>query len=936
MLGIPPVRSRRRWSVCAPLLATSLVFAVSWIPSPAQAEVAEALPGDPGPELVVTELSASPVVRTASTTPVVLTVHNPTETSAAATGSLRTPAGWDAATLSFTLEPGATTQLRIPLTAPERAAAGRLTPLVRSVGTEASTSSAGTVIAVPAQAQAALDAGDGRGLASGFSALTPKTRLDQDSPAGWSGRPPGIVQQRQGSTSFGDGLGSADAATLRLRTGPGLHTVSVLTGSTERATLAPDLTSGDDTRPGAAVAAGTWQWTDVAVSADAAGIAEVTMSSADDAAWQLNAVTVTAGRPDPAAADPRWTGSWTAPAMGAGTESPYLDGLEDQTVRTIAHLGSGGEQVRIRISNVWADQPLQVAEAAAAFRDSGAGVDPGSVHELTFEGETTVTVPAGADVLSDPIDLPVRAAQELAVSLYLPEQSDTTWHQQALSTQYLADGNQVFDEDGSGFEAVTSSFFVTAVDVRGTEQEGTVVAIGDSITDGVGSTLDADHRYPDYLARRLQREPDGFRYGVVNAGIGGNRLLTDSFGSERFHESALRRFDRDVLGVPGVTAVIALLGTNDLASYGGNPDGSEATLEDFVAAYTSMIERAHAADVKIVGVTIPPGGGPGETEPVRPQVNDWIREEAPFDAVLDAHELLDDPEAPGQMRPDLDSGDRVHPGDAGYALLAKNVPLPPLTGTTAPQVIGTAVPGLIDGAGEVALSATATSPDGATILDYAWDFGDGATASGADVRHTYQPGSYLATVTVTDDTGRTGTDVVDVEVTDPCGGAECSYRPATDDSYVRNGSYSDDNYGSEATLDVKTASAGFTREALLRFELEELAAGERASLRLYSGSNPEIPLEVVRTETDWSQQQVTWRTRPAEVGGTALTFTAEEPGWYDVDVTELARAAAADGGVLSLSLRATATDNGTHSFAAQERSEGAQAPKLVITDQEAS
>lgn len=370
-----------------------------------------------------------------------------------------------------------------------------------------------------------------------------------------------------------------------------------------------------------------------------------------------------------------WVGSWHAAMTTAAPDGPSAEGFTDTTLRQVAHLSVGGDSVRIRISNAYGTDPLTVAAATVAPRsDEAAGtpmVDPDALTEVTFGGQDSVTIPAGADWVSDPVDVSVADNSDLVVSMYLPGPTGpATTHRAGYATSFAAPGDATADPGTAFDELDTSRYFLTGVDVT-TRARGSVVFFGDSITDGVVSTVDANLRYPDQVADRLLERPGPHRCGVLNSGISGNRLLTDAGASG---DSALARFDRDVLSRPGVRTVVLLEGINDI----GNSRGAVEP-EQLIAVYRQFIDRAHSAGITVVGATLTPFEGAGyyteEGEADRQAVNEWIRNSGEFDAVVDFDAVLRDPEHPSRILPDYDPGDHLHPNDAGFAAMAAAVDL---------------------------------------------------------------------------------------------------------------------------------------------------------------------------------------------------------------------------------------------------------------------
>ncbi|MEU6087292.1 SGNH/GDSL hydrolase family protein [Streptomyces sp. NPDC047085] len=356
-----------------------------------------------------------------------------------------------------------------------------------------------------------------------------------------------------------------------------------------------------------------------------------------------------------------WTGSWeTAPS---GT-APALPGA---AVRNVVHLSVGGRVLRVRVSNRFGKVPLVLGAVTVALRRAG-GADavPGTMRTATFGGSPTVSVAPGQDLLTDPVPLAVPDAADLLVTVFTPVDSGpATYHRTALQTSYLAPAGagRAADEDGSAYTAVTLYwYYVTGVDVRGTAV-GSVVAFGDSLTDGTSSTPDANHRWPDWLAERLRPR----RLGVLNAGIGGNRLLRDGTGP-----SALARLDVDALDRAGVRALAVMEGINDIK---GTPAADDPGA--FADAYRTIVARAHARGIPVVGVTLTPYAGyPAYTaagEVVRQRVNAFIRTGGAFDAVADADAVVRDPADPQRILPAYDPGDHLHFNDAGLRAIADEV-----------------------------------------------------------------------------------------------------------------------------------------------------------------------------------------------------------------------------------------------------------------------
>ncbi|GAA2029424.1 GDSL-type esterase/lipase family protein [Pseudokineococcus marinus] len=344
---------------------------------------------------------------------------------------------------------------------------------------------------------------------------------------------------------------------------------------------------------------------------------------------------------------------------------PVRADLDGRTVRDVVRTSAGGEALQVSLSNLLGERPV-VLRASMGLHAGGGALEPGSVRPLTVAGARDVVVGPGEEVLSDPVPGPWAPQLELAVSVHVDGDPGTvSGHVLATATSYLSDpGDSTLDEGSAAFPtAVTSWSVVDAVLVTGVRDGSTVVALGDSLTDGDGSTPGEDRRYPDALARRLLADPGRAGTGVANLGVSGDQLLVPGAGA-----GVLARLDRDVLGLPGLETVVLLAGTNDLLR--------GAAADDVVAGLERAVERAHAAGVCVVAATVPPfaQAGPAFAEGRR-TVNDWVRGSGVADAVLDADAALRDPADPDRLLPEHDSGDGLHPGDAGYAALAAAVDL---------------------------------------------------------------------------------------------------------------------------------------------------------------------------------------------------------------------------------------------------------------------
>jgi lysophospholipase L1-like esterase len=357
--------------------------------------------------------------------------------------------------------------------------------------------------------------------------------------------------------------------------------------------------------------------------------------------------------------------------------------FNNETIREIVHTSIASRTARIRLSNAYGKEPVAIGAVHVAVRGHGAEIVPNSDRAVTFSGRSSAMIPTDAPLLSDPVKLDVPPGGEIAISIFLPKSTiGAGIHYSAQQTSYIAPGNKTAAKTFPTGKTITSWVFLTGVDVSAPESASTVVAFGDSITDGAHSTVDANHRWPDFLARRLLARRDGKEIGVLDAGIGGNRILHDASGNVRFGVNALARFDRDVLAQPGVKYVIVLEGINDLGHPGSSAPASETvSAEDLIAGLKQMIARAHERGLKIFGATLTPfaGAHPGyftpEKEVKRKAVNEWIRTSHAFDGVIDFEKAIRDPKNPDHMLPVYDGGDHLHPGDAGYQAMSEAIDL---------------------------------------------------------------------------------------------------------------------------------------------------------------------------------------------------------------------------------------------------------------------
>ncbi len=391
----------------------------------------------------------------------------------------------------------------------------------------------------------------------------------------------------------------------------------------------------------------------------------------------------------------RWIGTW-ATAAQPGLPSNVLS-VQNQTLRLIARTSVGGAKVRIKVSNIFGDRPLVIGSAHIARRAAAVEIDPATDRALTFGGQTVVSIPAGSVGVSDPVNLEVPPLTDLAVSLFLPDTTRaTTSHSLARQTSYISNQGDFSAQPSLPVARSIHTWpFLTGIEVVASSHGAAIVAFGSSTTDGDGSSLDANHRYPDALAERLQRADNGVReLGVLNEGIIGNRLLNDSpselrprFGAA-LGQAGVARFERDVLSQPGVKYVIVALGVNDILMPGSfTPASDSVTPEDLIAGYRLLIARAHKRGIRVIGTTIPPFENSTFTDPptrfytpekdaVRRKINDWILgTNQVFDGVVDFDAVLRDPTHSSRLLPAYDAGDHLHMNDAGYVASADAIPL---------------------------------------------------------------------------------------------------------------------------------------------------------------------------------------------------------------------------------------------------------------------
>jgi len=384
-----------------------------------------------------------------------------------------------------------------------------------------------------------------------------------------------------------------------------------------------------------------------------------------------------------------WTGTWAASPCAPQPEgSSSRLTFNDETLRLVVHTSIGGDAVRIRLSNTFSAEPVTVTVAHLALRDAGSRIRSGTDHALTFSGRASVMIPGGASVLSDPLPQAVPALSDIAISLYLPQGTvPGAIHYSAMQTSFVATGDQTAAADLTAARTIERWPLLTAVEVSSRSNQAAIVALGSSTTDGAQSTKNANHRWTDFFAERLQRDPKLRGLAMLNEGIGGNRVLHDGRGPNgiAFGPSASARFDRDVLAQAGARYVVILEGGNDINHPGDSAPLSESiTADDLIAGYRQLIARAHEHGLRVILGTImpfegmagikPPSAAP-EREAIRLAINAWILSQHESDGIIDFAKAVANPAHPARFAPQFDSGDHLHPNDAGYKAMADAIDL---------------------------------------------------------------------------------------------------------------------------------------------------------------------------------------------------------------------------------------------------------------------
>jgi len=373
-------------------------------------------------------------------------------------------------------------------------------------------------------------------------------------------------------------------------------------------------------------------------------------------------------QPELAAPAGAWVGSWSAaPQLTEPRNMPPAPGLAGNTLRQVVHVTLGGERLRVRFSNEFGNGPLELTAARLAVSAGGSAIEAATAVPLTFGGQPGVTIPPGEARFSDPLAFQVRPLSNLAITLHFGAvPPELTGHPGSRTTSYIQPGDAVAAAELPGAVRTEHWYAISGIELA--RPGRAVVVLGNSIADGRGSGTDKDDRWPDNLARRLLADPRTAAIAVLNQGIGGNTILRGGLGP-----TALARFDRDVLGQSGVRWLIVSEGVNDIGTARG-PAASDSVATQLIAAYQHMIAAAHARRIRVYGATILPFGrsfySSPEHEAARAAVNRWIRAGGQFDAVVDLDAAMRDPTDPTRLRADLDSGDHLHPNEAGYRVMA--------------------------------------------------------------------------------------------------------------------------------------------------------------------------------------------------------------------------------------------------------------------------
>ncbi|HEY3704082.1 MAG TPA: SGNH/GDSL hydrolase family protein [Terracidiphilus sp.] len=375
-------------------------------------------------------------------------------------------------------------------------------------------------------------------------------------------------------------------------------------------------------------------------------------------------------------ASQKWVGTWATSAMGA--EGGFaVKVFADSTLREVVHISAGGPSVRVRFTNEFGKDPLTINDAHVAVSTGAGGIKDGTDHAVTFGSAASVRIAPGATIYSDAVNLATAPLSDLAISFHVPAQvmRAETFHGFADQENWMAHGDVADAPTLPSPVTLTAWYFISGVDVAAEEGSRAVVTLGDSITDGALSTVNANRRWPDVLASRLSQEHGTQHVSVLNEGIGGNRVLNEGYGP-----SAVTRLDRDVLAQNGAKYLVILEGINDigrLQRLQGPED--EITTQEMELGLKQIADRGHLHGLKVYGATLTPYGGAGyfsdKGEQIREEVNQWIRTSGTFDGVIDFDQITRDPQNPNRFNPLYDSGDHLHPNDAGYKAMGEGVDL---------------------------------------------------------------------------------------------------------------------------------------------------------------------------------------------------------------------------------------------------------------------
>lgn len=392
----------------------------------------------------------------------------------------------------------------------------------------------------------------------------------------------------------------------------------------------------------------------------------------------LGTTSACAARAPQEPATAQWIGTWASAPMAAPNKDnacPFCD----TTLREIVHISAGGDKIRIRFTNEFGSESLKIANVHVALSAEGGAITPGTDHVVTFNGASSVQIPQGAALYSDPVALHAPALSNLAITFYVPQQPmrTATYHALASETNYIAAGDATMQATLASAKTTKSWYFVDGVDVPAVKGSFSIVTLGDSITDGARSTIDANRRWPDVLAARLQKEKGFEHVGVLNVGISGNRVLNEGAGP-----SALSRVSRDVLAQNGVRYVILLESINDIGHMEPKhrfSNEAPVTADDLKWGLKQIADQAHQHGIKIIGATLTPYMTAGysfeQGEKMRAEVNTWIRSSGVFDGVIDFEKITGDGANPPHYNPAFDSGDHLHPSDTGYKAMGEGIDL---------------------------------------------------------------------------------------------------------------------------------------------------------------------------------------------------------------------------------------------------------------------